>query len=77
MLTLICSNANSRLHVSVSLMARSFSVSTPVVINLLMRNLAFIKLGFIARVLATRQRGGVSGEFLGASLLSHHQGMLH
>jgi hypothetical protein len=77
MLTLICSNANSRLHVSVSLMACSFSVSTPVVINLLMRNRAFIKLGFIERVLVTQQRGGVGGEFLGASLLSHHQGILH
>jgi hypothetical protein len=50
---LIYSEANSRLHLSASVMACSFSVSTVVVINLPMWNLAMIKSGSLVRVSVT------------------------
>jgi hypothetical protein len=50
---LICSQANSRSHLSASVMACSFSVSTAVVINLSMWNLALMKLGSLVRVSST------------------------
>jgi hypothetical protein len=51
---LICCEADSRLPLSASVMARSFSLSTVAVINLPMWNSTFMKLGSLARVSATR-----------------------
>jgi hypothetical protein len=54
-LILICSEANSRLHLSASMMACSFSVSSPAVMNLPIWNPAFMKSGFSARVSTTQR----------------------
>jgi hypothetical protein len=50
---LICSEANSRFHLSASVMAYSFSVSTTTGIKLPMWNPDLMKSGSLASVLAT------------------------